>query len=152
MTGGLVGQSEHVFLPSVPPVVTMVLTLLSIMVRGFGPVSVKAVLLSWKTTLKLANQNSFLKTFLKERSWRLRHMFASLLWWWWSSSIERWKKWKVSVVPYWWGSETWADVKELTLEMSASFFFSLIPSSHWKIVHPIYGLAPCKVIRNPESR
>lgn len=31
MTGGLVGQSEHVFLPSVPPVVTMVLTLLSIM-------------------------------------------------------------------------------------------------------------------------
>jgi len=46
MTGGLVGQSEHVFLPSVPPVVTIVLTLLSIMVRGFGPVSVKAVLLS----------------------------------------------------------------------------------------------------------
>ncbi|XP_015760756.1 PREDICTED: probable dolichyl pyrophosphate Glc1Man9GlcNAc2 alpha-1,3-glucosyltransferase [Acropora digitifera] len=47
MTGGLVGQSEHVFLPSVPPVVTIVLTLLSIMVRGLGPVSVKAVLLSF---------------------------------------------------------------------------------------------------------
>ncbi|XP_068718262.1 dolichyl pyrophosphate Glc1Man9GlcNAc2 alpha-1,3-glucosyltransferase-like isoform X1 [Montipora capricornis] len=31
MTGGLVGQSEHVFLPSVPPIVTVLLTLLSIM-------------------------------------------------------------------------------------------------------------------------
>ena len=33
MTGGLVGQSEHLILPSVPPVVTMILTLLSMMVR-----------------------------------------------------------------------------------------------------------------------
>ena len=41
MTGGLVGQSEHVFLPSVPPVVTIVLTLLSIMVRGLDPFQLK---------------------------------------------------------------------------------------------------------------
>ena len=34
MTGGLVGQSEHLFLPSVPPLVTMILTLLSLMVRN----------------------------------------------------------------------------------------------------------------------
>ena len=33
MTGGLVGQSEHLILPSVPPLVTMILTLLSLMVR-----------------------------------------------------------------------------------------------------------------------
>ena len=33
MTGGLVGQSEHLILPSVPPVVTMILTLLSVLVR-----------------------------------------------------------------------------------------------------------------------
>lgn len=46
MTGGLVGQSDHVFLPSVPPGVTIVLTLLSIMVRRFGHVSIEAVLLS----------------------------------------------------------------------------------------------------------
>lgn len=32
MTGGLVGQSEHLILPSVPPVVTMILTLFSVMV------------------------------------------------------------------------------------------------------------------------
>lgn len=31
MTGGLVGQSEHLILPSVPPLVTMILTLLSLM-------------------------------------------------------------------------------------------------------------------------
>ena len=34
MTGGLVGQSEHLILPSVPPLVTMILTLLSLMVRN----------------------------------------------------------------------------------------------------------------------
>ena len=38
MTGGLVGQSEHLILPSVPPVVTMILTLFSVMVRGGGGV------------------------------------------------------------------------------------------------------------------
>ena len=40
MTGGLVGQSEHLILPSVPPLVTMILTLLSLMVRN--------LLLTWK--------------------------------------------------------------------------------------------------------
>ena len=35
MTGGLVGQSEHLILPPVPPVVTMILTLLSVLVRSF---------------------------------------------------------------------------------------------------------------------
>ena len=39
MTGGLVGQSEHLILPSVPPVVTMILTLFSVMVSWQGPVS-----------------------------------------------------------------------------------------------------------------
>ena len=34
MTGGLVGQSEHLIFPSVPPLVTMILTLLSLMVRN----------------------------------------------------------------------------------------------------------------------
>lgn len=38
MTGGLVGQSEHLILPSVPPVVTMILTLFSVMVSWQGPV------------------------------------------------------------------------------------------------------------------
>jgi len=33
MTGGLVGQSEHLILPSVPPLITMILTLLSVLVR-----------------------------------------------------------------------------------------------------------------------
>jgi len=35
MTGGLVGQSEHLILPPVPPIVTMILTLLSVLVRSF---------------------------------------------------------------------------------------------------------------------
>ena len=35
MTGGLVGQSEHLILPAVPPIVTMILTLLSVLVRDF---------------------------------------------------------------------------------------------------------------------
>ena len=34
MTGGLVGQSEHLILPTVPPLVTVILTLLSLMVRN----------------------------------------------------------------------------------------------------------------------
>ena len=38
MTGGLVGQSEHLILPSVPPVVTMILTLFSVMVSWQAPV------------------------------------------------------------------------------------------------------------------
>lgn len=33
MTGGLVGQSEHLILPAVPPIVTVILTLLSVLVR-----------------------------------------------------------------------------------------------------------------------
>ncbi|KAL9973940.1 hypothetical protein ACROYT_G020462 [Oculina patagonica] len=31
MTGGLVGQTEHLILPAVPPIVTMILTLLSVL-------------------------------------------------------------------------------------------------------------------------
>lgn len=33
MTGGLVGQSEHLILPAVPPIITVMLTLLSVLVR-----------------------------------------------------------------------------------------------------------------------
>ena len=36
MTGGLVGQSEHLILPTVPPLVTVILTLLSLMVRNLS--------------------------------------------------------------------------------------------------------------------
>jgi len=35
MTGGLVGQSEHLILPPVPPIITVILTLLSVLVRCF---------------------------------------------------------------------------------------------------------------------
>ena len=33
MTAGLVGQSEHLILPTVPPLATMVLTLVAVLVR-----------------------------------------------------------------------------------------------------------------------
>lgn len=33
MTGGLVGQSEHLIFPAVPPIITVMLTLSSVLVR-----------------------------------------------------------------------------------------------------------------------
>lgn len=36
MTGGLVGQSEHLIFPAVPPIITVMLTLLSVLVRSLN--------------------------------------------------------------------------------------------------------------------